>query len=792
MSRPHPRWLTLAAVTLVVAAALPASAALAETTTGTISGHLLDGTAPVPNVTVDVINPDVGFAGEGTTDASGAFTINDIAPASYVVQFSLPGGLTQYSHGKLAFNQADLITVTSGATTSVEETVVPHGSLGGTLTDNTGAPVANWFVSVASTSSQVFLNTRTDATGHYLVPIVPAGSYTVSFGPSFPDSGIGQTAHNKPGGSPGDVFTVVVGATTTVDEQLVNPGVFTGRVTTADGLGASGVEVTAFNQFGAQFTITDASGQYRIPVFPGTYKLSFERSPGSLTQWAHGQKNQSSAASFTVGSGDTTVVDEQLLPTGTLAGRLLDANGQPVSFASVFIFDTKGNQAGFANVSNGNWQTPVYPGTYKVEFGLFFPVTGSQWATGKTTQASADTFTVQVGQTTRVDDALLPAGTVTLTVLDSTTGAPVSYCASIGASFACSDSNGTATSQPLLPGPVQVFVGPNDNHLPLQATVTVVSGQNTTLALTADPAASITTTVRDSASGAPLRNICVSAISAGAPSGASGGPGGCTNSDGQITMSGLRAGSYNVFAFSNDGVHGHQWVGPTGGTGLKQNARVTTLTSGQAATIPDIKMDKAGILTGVIRDKATGAPIPGAVASWGTSPAGRGGSQADVVADTNGRYTFNNLGPYDWPIFYHAFGYAGEWSGNTGNRLESNPIGIKAGKTSTHNVVLGQGVTLSGVITDAAGQPLDEFGARITVYNADSGDEIGSNDNAADGTYTELIVPKQTVVLGIEEFAGGHSVTFFYVNAPDMASATRIPIKMPGPIAINISTPPQG
>ena len=64
-------------------------------------------------------------------------------------------------------------------------------------------------------------------------------------------------------------------------------------------------------------------------------------------------------------------------------------------------------------------------------------------------------------------------------------------------------------------------------------------------------------------------------------------------------------------------MHGHQWVGPTGGTGLKQNASVITLTAGQAVTIPDIRMDKAGILTGVIRDKATGAGIAGAIAELG-------------------------------------------------------------------------------------------------------------------------------------------------------------------------------
>ena len=78
----------------------------------------------------------------------------------------------------------------------------------------------------------------------------------------------------------------------------------------------------------------------------------------------------------------------------------------------------------------------------------------------------------------------------------------------------------------------------------------------------------------------------------------------------------------------------------------------------------------------------------------GDDPAGEGLARSEVVADANGRYTITDLGPYDWPILYRATGYASEWSGNTGNRLKSNPVTIKAGKTRTHNEALGQGVTL--------------------------------------------------------------------------------------------------
>ena len=493
MFRPRTRWLAVAAATLVVGALLPASAALADTTPGTITGHLLDGGSPVPNVSVDVIDPNFNFAGSATTDATGAFTVTDVTPGAYLVQFSLPGGLTQFSHGKTSSNSADLITVTSGGTTSVEEAVVPHGSIGGTLLSSAGAPVANASVQVTATDFSTFLNGRTDATGHYLVPYVLPGIYTVTF--TDPATFIGQTAHNHPVFSQGDPFTVTAGATTTVDEQFIPLGTITGHVTTADGLPAAGVEVFATSSFTSRIAATDANGNYSVTVFPGAYKMSFEIGPGGLTQWAHQQRSAATAATFDVASGGTTVVDEQLLPTGTLAGHLVDSNGQPVPFGNVQV--TGENLFLFANISNGNWQLPAYPGTYTVSFNPFGgSATGTQWATGKSSAAAADHFTVQAGQTTRVDDNLAVPGTVTVTVTDALTGVPLGdACGQIGQAFVCTDASGTATSAPLLPGDAFVDLFPRDGHLEVTGTVTVVSGQNTALALTSVPGASITTTV---------------------------------------------------------------------------------------------------------------------------------------------------------------------------------------------------------------------------------------------------------------------------------------------------------
>src|SRR5262249_48027379 len=151
-------------------------------------------------------------------------------------------------------------------------------------------------------------------------------------------------------------------------------------------------------------------------------------------------------------------------------------------------------------------------------------------------------------------------GTLTLTVVDSVTGAPVlNYCAQIGPSGACTD-NGTLTSGALLPGDAEILVFPSDNHLLVDEHATVVSGQNTAVTLSSVPGASITTTVRDAATGAPLAGICLSVFATSEPSGASPALFNCTDASGVMTVGSLLAGSYNVFAFADDGVHGHQWV----------------------------------------------------------------------------------------------------------------------------------------------------------------------------------------------------------------------------------------
>src|SRR5215510_3864370 len=63
-------------------------------------------------------------------------------------------------------------------------------------------------------------------------------------------------------------------------------------------------------------TSTDENGAYQLDnLAPGDYKVGF-RLPGFVTQYAHQKLSFEAADLITVADGETTVVDEQVLPHG--------------------------------------------------------------------------------------------------------------------------------------------------------------------------------------------------------------------------------------------------------------------------------------------------------------------------------------------------------------------------------------------------------------------------------------------------------------------------------------------
>jgi len=722
VSRSPWRHLSIAIATALMATVALSANAFADPSTGTVAGHLTDGGNAMPDVPVGLYDLNFSPVATTVTDAGGAFSFSDVDPGSYKISFNLPGFIDQWVHHKPGFDQADPVSVVAGETTVVEETVVPHGSLRGRVTNADGTAFTQPYVTARSDDGFVFAQTNGDFDGNYSLPVLPVGSYRISFSHGF--SGPTQFARGKTDFAAADLIEITEGAETMLDETFLPTGAVAGHLSRS-GTPISGATVQLLGPEGTfGFTTTGPEGQYRIETFPGTFKVQFQFN--GLTQWAHGKSSEADADSFVVAAGPDTIVDEEALPVGTVAGRLTGADGNPVSGANVAVEDGNLFLSGFTD-GDGRYSIEAPAGQYRVVFGLDF--NGRQWAFGQSTAGAADTITVVDNQTTVVDDTLRPFGSVTVTARDATTHAPIlAFCSNLGGIFAggCTQ-DGTVTFPEVLAGRYFADAFPDaPGYLYTYVTgVIVTSGQNTSVVVDVPREATITTTVRDAATGAPVAGICVEAVRPLAPTTLTGG-GSCSDETGAVTVNQLGAGTYTLFAWAQDGVHGHQWVGPTGGTGAQAKARLVTVRAGQSVTIPPVKMDRAGTVSGVITDAATGVGLKFATASISSYDDGLGAGGGLVSTDDTGHYTFAGLGPYAWTLFFRKYSHAAEFSGGTPNRLLATGIKVRAGETTTYNVSLSTGTRLSVRVLGPQGQPI-EF-ARITVVQALSGDSLASGD----------------------------------------------------------------
>lgn len=248
------------------------------TPTGSIAGTVKDGDGNVlSGVTVSAGGTTT------TTDSQGQYTISDLDPGSYTVNFTKDG-----------YNSVVLYAdVVSGSTTTLNATLEKEdepttGMIEGKVIDMNGDGIANASVSFArriGTSS----TTTTDSKGNFSFQDVTPGDYRVTA------SKTGYITNYVD-------ITVNAGQTSTC--QIVLPGEPTptgsieGTVTDTDGNPLQGVLVNA----GSYSTTTDVNGDYALSdVDTGTYTVTFSRD---------GYHSVESSAEVT--ENETTILDVSL------------------------------------------------------------------------------------------------------------------------------------------------------------------------------------------------------------------------------------------------------------------------------------------------------------------------------------------------------------------------------------------------------------------------------------------------------------------------------------------------
>jgi RHS repeat-associated protein len=345
---------------------------------GVVRGKLLDqnGGTPLIGATATLS----GGGGTGTTDSTGTFSITCV-PATYTATFSMTGYATVVSSE---------FTVQPGVTLTLSDTSLQLlGTATGLVTDEaSGAPLSGVLVAVFGGTA----STTTGADGRFAIPVPPVSTSLV-----LAKAGFGTVRT--------DAFTVGSGETSDVGSfSLGAGGVLSGFVVDA-GSGAPLPGALVSIQPPLVAMLTDASGAFSFDLAPGDYSLGLSRDG-----WVAG-----TAGPFTVDVGVTTNAGSlPLVEKGTIIGTVVKASdGTPVVGATVRVVGSAGT---VTTDAAGHFSTKAVPGS--ATLAISAPPLAPALA-GPATVVSAQS--VDVGTV-----ALVTAGTITGTVVAADYGYPLS------------------------------------------------------------------------------------------------------------------------------------------------------------------------------------------------------------------------------------------------------------------------------------------------------------------------------------------------------------------------------
>lgn len=667
MGKPRRGLLMLAALLLAVPlAGIPASAALADPSTGSITGHIDTNGVPRTDVYVTLFSSALGWVNATNVDGSGTFQFTGLAPGDYQVEFTLGNGIEQWYHGRAPGEQPDPVTVVAGQDTAIADQTLPTGSITGTFVDHDGNPILNTLVSANSTTGAGHGYSVVHPDGQYSMDLLP-GDYVVNFSPpGYPTDYVPQS----PSQSHATVFTVTAGGTLTVNEQLPATGSISGRYTTADGQPVANAFVNILNpdQSPAGYASTDANGNYQVThVFAGDYRVLFYSPDFSTVQYAYRKLSFQDADAVTVVANADTVVNDSQLPTGSLTITATDAvTHQPIADFCAGSDQQQGCSNGtgmltLSGVRQGNQTYYVYTND-----GHYFGINDQP-------------VTITGGATTTVTASLRPGATINTVITDSVTGAPVANaCAATMTGTAmvlpdgspyCSDGQGIVHIGPLEAGTYQLFVRTPDPYgdqfvggsggvgsLDKAKRITLQAGQTVSQpAIRLDHAGTVTGTVTDS-SGVPQAGAVVtdSAIEPGP------GPTGrtvITDAAGHYTLTGLGPYAWPLLFIA--GNQAQQW---SGGVGNRNDAMPVRLTAGGTVTY-NARLVAGVALSGTVKAAGGGPVGPGRVIVYNAAT----GDPIGVDEVENGAYRLPILGSQTVKLRFETYQEGGPqgWFGGS-------------------------------------------------------------------------------------------------------------------------------
>jgi putative cell wall-binding protein len=526
------------------------------------------------------------------TGSDGTYVLNSLPPGSYILELDPGAGPyaePQYYSGTTSYTSALPVDVSEGqAQTGVNDVLVGTGTVTGTVTNTSGAPVSNINVQVIGVDAQgndtgTFASTVTGPDGTYSIDTVAEGKAIAYF--SDPNETYAYQWYNNQVGFSGNAtpFQVTSGGTTAgIDADMSVGGGFSGTVAGPGGTPLPDIDVLAFpvgpgsgsaGYYDDLITTTGADGTYSVAGLPsGHYQVSFQDPRGqyALQVYNNAASDSDATAVSVTAPASTDGIDADLAIGGKISGTVTDAGGAPVSGVSVLAFSSDdGVGSSFATTGSDGSYTVGGLGAddYDVEFST---PNGLEYYPNTPDSGSATPVSVVAGQTTAgIDEQETPgcvgeasttttltadvnpadAGqnvTLTATVTGGAEGSPSGSVAffdggsELGSDDLGPDGTATFSTSTLAPGThslTAVYSGDGDHGGSTSNTLDEIinggsiSGQVTT----GSPAAGV--------EGAYVYacdddNFCQSAS---------------TDSDGDYTVSNLEDGSYTVTAYPPSG-----------------------------------------------------------------------------------------------------------------------------------------------------------------------------------------------------------------------------------------------
>jgi hypothetical protein len=344
----------------------------------TISGTITNaGGQPIVGACAGVMEPGSNSA---TTDASGHYAIQDLAPGTYHVRFvpCSPSNeyISEYYNDKSSLAAADPVSLTAGEQRTIDASLADAGSISGTVTENNGTPIANICVTVTASSLGFSTQRTTAADGTYSARGLEPGNYRVAFNPCNGENYIGEQYNNQPIQSPGTQIAVAAGQNRTgINASLDRGAIITGRVTNPGGSPLAGICVTATgvnSPGGGGSATTDSNGQYAINrLRSNSYKVGFRACDGSnyVNQFYNNKPTSTAANNVSASLNNTTSnIDAVMQPGATISGRITNATGDPIQGACVSASGPLGASQAAAD-ANGDYSIVGLPaGDYRLHF----------------------------------------------------------------------------------------------------------------------------------------------------------------------------------------------------------------------------------------------------------------------------------------------------------------------------------------------------------------------------------------------------------------------------------------